>query len=66
VAASLTLRFGLTHDAPLATVAGACLVATAALTTRSSDIGRHRLRAVASCATVAGLLVAAQVALLAD
>ncbi|MEV0640421.1 DUF202 domain-containing protein [Streptomyces sp. NPDC050619] len=65
VAAALALRFGLTHDAPLVTAAGACLVATAALTTRSSGTGRHRLGTVASCATVAGLLVTAQVALLA-
>ncbi|EFL27731.1 hypothetical protein SSOG_07445 [Streptomyces himastatinicus ATCC 53653] len=65
VAATLTLRFGLTHDAPLVTTAGACLMATAALTLRSSGIGRHRLRAVASCATVAGLVVTAQAALLA-
>ncbi|MEU1803782.1 DUF202 domain-containing protein [Streptomyces sp. NPDC019937] len=65
VAAALSLRFGLTHEAPLVTAAGACLVVTAALTTRSSGIDRHRLRAVASCATVAGLLVTAQAALLA-
>ncbi|CAM5720386.1 DUF202 domain-containing protein [Streptomyces canus] len=65
VVAALALRFGLTHDAPLVTAAGASFAATAALATRSSGIGRHRLRAVASCATVAGLLVTAQVVLLA-
>ncbi|GGZ42986.1 DUF202 domain-containing protein [Streptomyces bluensis] len=63
VAAALALRLGLTHDAPLVTAAGACLVATAALTARSSGVGRHRLRAVAFCAAVAGLLVTAQAAL---
>ncbi|MFF0156105.1 DUF202 domain-containing protein [Streptomyces sp. NPDC005263] len=65
VAAALALRFGLTHAAPLVTAAGACLVATAGLTTRSSGERRHRLRTVASCATVAGLLATAHVALLA-
>lgn len=65
VAAALTLRFGLTHDAPLATAAGACLVVTAALSTRSSGADRHRLRAVTFCATVAGLLITTQAALLA-
>lgn len=63
VAAALALRFGLTHQAPAFTAAGVCLVATAALGARSSGVARRRLRAVASCASVAGLLVVAQAAL---
>lgn len=63
VAAVLTLRFGLAHQAPALSAAGVCLAATAALSIRSSGAARRRTRAVATSATVAGLLIAAQAAL---